>query len=343
MSDTIKGSIIGALITGVISFLIFILGNFSTQDSIVESLSVRFDSVDTNMSYEQALQAIYEEVEQLKVNNATLEKSINESKTDNATLQSENEHLQSEIDSLKNASNRSEQIALAESYASSGNYEVAIPILNEITEKTEDVNALLKEYCKNYETSIISNSESLANNGNYDEAINIIDEALKIIPSSQILLNEKENITPKYLTEIVECYKANNMYSIKNREPIKMTGNNYGNGIYSETIDVANMMFNGSYSAYAFYNLDGKYKQLSGIIGHIDFSGSGSITEHDAGQVYDAEVSIWGDDKEIITIKLSSNDKAINFNKSIEGVEILEFQIKCSGNSKVGIAEIQIR
>ena len=126
MSDTIKGSIIGALITGVISFLIFILGNFSTQDSIVESLSVRFDSVDSSMSYEQALQAIYEEVERLKVNNATLKKSINESKADNATLQSENENLHSEIDSLKNASNRSEQIALAESYASLGNYEVAM-------------------------------------------------------------------------------------------------------------------------------------------------------------------------------------------------------------------------
>ena len=63
MSDTIKGSIIGALITAAGSILVFVLGNFSTQDSIVESLSVRFDSVDSSMSYEQALEAIYQERE----------------------------------------------------------------------------------------------------------------------------------------------------------------------------------------------------------------------------------------------------------------------------------------
>lgn len=181
MSDTIKGSIIGALITVVGSILVFVLGNFSTQDSIVESLSVRFDSVDNTMSYEQALQAIYEEVEQLKADNTSLEKSLGESNTNYSTLQSENENLLLEIESLKNANNRSEQIVLAESYASTGNYEVAIPILNEITEKSEDINALLKEYITNYESSIISNAESLANNGNYDEATTLINEALKIV------------------------------------------------------------------------------------------------------------------------------------------------------------------
>lgn len=75
MSDTIKGSIIGALITVVGSILVFILGNFSTQETIVESLSVRFDSVDSSMSYEQALETIYQENENLKNEN---EKYINE-------------------------------------------------------------------------------------------------------------------------------------------------------------------------------------------------------------------------------------------------------------------------
>ena len=343
MSDTIKGSIIGALITGVISFLIFILGNFSTQDSIVESLSVRFDSVDSSMSYEQALQAIYEEVERLKVNNATLKKSINESKADNATLQSENENLHSEIDSLKNASNRSEQIALAESYASLGNYEVAIPILNEITEKTDDVNALLKDYITNYESSIIFNAEALANNGNYVEAIALIDEALKIVPNNQALLTQKNNVTPKYLVDTIECYKSTNLWLLDSREYIKMSGKSYKHAIFTQQSDIAASMFNRSYSASAFYNLDGQYSQLSGIVGHIDFSGSGNIVENDGGQVYDAEITIWGDDKEICTISLSANDTATNFNESIKGVNILEFRVKCNGNSKVGIAEIQIR
>lgn len=343
MSDTIKGSIIGALITVVGSILVFVLGNFSTQDSIVESLSVRFNSVDESMSYEQALQAIYEEVEQLKVNNSALEKSLGESNTSYSTLQSENENLLLEIESLKNVNNRSEQIALAESYASTGNYEVAIPILNEITEKSEDVNALLKEYITNYEASIISNAESLANNGNYDEATALINEALKIVPDSPVLLDKKNTVTPKYLVDTVECYKSENLWRLDSREYMKMSGKSYKHAIFTQQSDAVASMFNRSYSANAFYNLDGKYTQLSGIIGHIDFSGSGTIGENDGGQVYDAEITIWGDDKEICTISLSANDTATSFNESIEGVNILEFRVKCSGNSKVGIAEIQIR
>lgn len=325
MKGQIISAIVGAVIAGLFSLLIFHLGNFSTQKSIVESLSVRFDSVDSSMSYEQALQVIYEEVEQLKA------------------LQSENENLQSEIDSLKNANNRSEQIVLAESYASSGNYEVAIPILNEITEKTEDVNALLKEYTTNYESSIISSIESLANSGNYDEATTLIDEALKIVPDSQILLDKKNTITPKYLVDTVECYKAENLWLLDSKEYIKMSGKSYKHAIFSQSSDIGVTMFNRGYSASAFYNLDGQYSQLSGVVGHIDFSGSGTIGENDGGQVYDAEITIWGDDKEIRTISLSANDTATSFNESIEGVNILEFRVKCNGNSKVGIAEIQIR
>lgn len=343
MSDTIKGSIIGALITVVGSILVFVLGNFSTQDSIVEALSVRFDSVDESMSYEQALQVVYEEVEQLKADKTTLEKSLNESNANYSSLQSENDKLQSEIESLKNTDKRIEQIALAESYASSGNYEIAIPILNEITEKTEDVNALLKEYTTNYEASIISSAESLANNGNYDEATALINEALKIVPASSALLDKKNTIKPKYLVDTIECYKAENLWILDSREYMKMSGKSYKHAIFTQQSDVVASMFNSSYSANAFYNLDGKYTQLSGIVGHIDFSGSGTIGENDGRQVYDAEITIWGDDKEICTISLSANDTATSFNESIEGVNILEFRVKCSGNSKVGIAEIQIR
>lgn len=72
MSDTIKGAIIGALITGFItilsSVLIFFLGDFSNQatleKSTVETLSDYFDSVNKDMSYKQALQTIYEDSNQ---------------------------------------------------------------------------------------------------------------------------------------------------------------------------------------------------------------------------------------------------------------------------------------
>ena len=122
-----------------------------------------------------------------------------------------------------------------------------------------------------------------------------------------------------------------------------MSGKSYRHAIYSQQSDVVGSMFNNAYSANAFYNLDGRYTQLSGIIGSIDFSGSGTIGLQDGGQVYDAEITIWGDEQEIATINLSSDDSATEFNVSVSGVKILEFRVKCGGNSKVGIAEIQIR
>lgn len=64
MSDTIKGAIIGALITTLGSVFIFFIGDFSTQDTLekstVATLSEYFDSVNKDMSYKQALQTIYE-------------------------------------------------------------------------------------------------------------------------------------------------------------------------------------------------------------------------------------------------------------------------------------------
>lgn len=77
MNDTIKGSIIGAIITGIVSLLIFFLGNFSTQETIerntVETLTEYFDSVEKEMTYEQALRAIYVENEDLKTKIEDLE------------------------------------------------------------------------------------------------------------------------------------------------------------------------------------------------------------------------------------------------------------------------------
>ncbi len=315
----------------------------STERKIVEALSERYESVDKEMSYEQALEAMDRDMEKLKLYNTTLQKDMEESGRENETLRTENANLQNQITLLQNEYDCSEKMTLAESYAVLGNYEVAIPILNNISEKTEDVTALLQNYIINYETSIVENADVLANAGNYDEAIALIDEALKVVPNSQVLRNKKENVTPKYLVDTVECYKAENVWYLDSQEYIKMGGKSYRNAIYTQSSDIAGSMFNRAYSASAFYNLDGEYSQLSGVIGHIDFSGSGMIGENKEGQVYSAEVTIWGDDKEICTMTLAPEDTAKDFNYSVIGVKKLEFRVKCSGNSKVGIAEIQIR
>lgn len=97
MHDTIKGSIIGALITVLGSILVYFLGNFSTQSTIekntVETLSGYFNSVDKDMSYEQALQTIYKE-------NITLKNEIIELKEQNQILAKANEDAMNTIGQL---------------------------------------------------------------------------------------------------------------------------------------------------------------------------------------------------------------------------------------------------
>lgn len=315
----------------------------STENKIVEALSERYESVDKEMSYEQALQAVDKDIKKLENDKSTLQSENSDLNSKNTMLNEKISDLEHEIDALKKDISYSDKIAQAETYAASGNYEVAIPVLNSIPEKSEDIVALLKDYTEHYEISIVTSAEALANDGNFNEAVNLIDEALKIIPNSQILLDKRDNVTPKYLVDTIECYKAENLWLLDSKENMKMSGKSYRHAIFSQSSDVVGSMFNSPYSASAFYNLDSKYSQLSGIVGHIDFSGSGTIGENNGGQVDDAEITIWGDDKEICIITLLSNDTAEDFNVSVAGVDILEFRIKCGGNSKVGIAEIQIR
>lgn len=78
MKDAIAGAAVGAIITGIVSFSIFHFDNIETQKTIVDTLSQHFDSVDKNMSYEQALEAIYNEKENLKNDIISLQKKNQE-------------------------------------------------------------------------------------------------------------------------------------------------------------------------------------------------------------------------------------------------------------------------
>lgn len=319
-----------------VSVFIYFDTKDSTENQIVEALAERYETVDREMTYEQALQAVDREMEELKLDYQTTTK-------ENVALQQKTDSLEREINSLSAEIDYSEQITLAEKYAALGNYEVAIPILNNIPEKQEDAVALQKEYTNAYERSTLAAVETLAGNWNFDEAETLLDKALEVLPGSALLLDKKKDIMPQYLVETIECYKSENLWLLDSKEYIKMSGKSYRHAIYSQQSDIVGSMFNNSYSANAFYNLDGKYNQLSGIVGHIDFSGSGTIGKQDSGQVYNAEITIWGDERELATISLSSNDVAQEFSVSVSGVQVLEFRVKCGGNSKVGIAEIQIR
>lgn len=220
-----------AWIATVLSVVFAVFSHFdakrSAENKIVEVLSERYEIVDREMSYEQALAAVDREIVRLQNDNSMLqsnninlqekansyEQALAVADKDIVTLQNNNSiletnnidlkqkvnELQSEVDSLQNESERSEKIALAESYATSGKYDVAIPVLNSVSQKDGEVVALLKDYTVIYENLIVTNAEALANDGKFDEAVTLIDEALKILPNSQELIDKKKNVTPQYL------------------------------------------------------------------------------------------------------------------------------------------------
>lgn len=77
-------AIVGGIITGLFSLLIFSLGNYTTQDvlekQVVENLSNYFDTVDSTMKYEEALYTAQSE-------NSGLKQELNEYKKEVADKQ----------------------------------------------------------------------------------------------------------------------------------------------------------------------------------------------------------------------------------------------------------------
>ena len=125
MRSTIIGAVVTAIITGLFSLLIFHLGNFSTQKSIVESLAVRFDSVDKEMSYEQALETIYQERENDKNEIASLNIQLSE-------LNEEISNQQAKIDQQNSAEEINMIIQNATAYWNDSDYVQSLTLLKNI-------------------------------------------------------------------------------------------------------------------------------------------------------------------------------------------------------------------
>lgn len=143
MKDSVTGAIVGATITGVVSLLIFILGNFSTQSTIeektVETLSGYFDSVNKDMTYEQALQIIYKENETLKNDVDKLESQIDE-------LEGRILDKQQELDQQNTAEVINKKIQDATDYVNKHDYVQALSILHSVDNKTPEIETLINNY-----------------------------------------------------------------------------------------------------------------------------------------------------------------------------------------------------
>ena len=312
---SISWAIVGALVTGLFSLLIFFLGNFSTQSTIekntVKTLSGYFDSVDKDMSYEQALKTIYEESENQK------------NEIDN--LKNQLEEKEKLIDHQNSEEEINEIIQDATTYWNNSDFIQALTILNKSKSISKDIEVLYEQYSNQFCSHIISQADALVLEGNYDEAITNISDVLSIVSNNSKLkhkIEEIQNLKPQNLMDIITPYEKKGYTEKTKGEYMLMGGEKYYNGF---------QLGDSFTNTYAIFNLNARYSKIKGIIGHIDDSG-------DADKIVD----IFADNILIDTIEIKYQDLPKDFDIDVTGINQLKFE-RSDGSTQTGFGDIFIQ
>lgn len=322
MDNTIKGSIIGALITGIISLLIFILGNFSTQSTIeektVETLSGYFDSVNKDMSYEQALQTIYKENESLKNDILDLNKQLDglNQKIENKQAEIDNQSSQEEVDKV---------VQTATEYWNNSDFVQSLSLLKNYKSKSVDIELLYSQYSNDYCTYILQQVDDYIENMQYNDAVALINDSLILVYDSSILdqkIEEIENSKPNNLMDAIKPYEKYGYTEKINSDYMQMGGNKYYNGF---------QLGDGYEISYALFNLNGKHNKITCTIGHIDESGEADKT-----------LLVIGDNTIIETIEINYQSLPKEYTINVKGINQLKFE-RVVGTTQTGIANIVIQ
>ncbi len=315
MKKEIKVGIIVAIVEAILALIVGFILYFFQADSIekktVETLAGYFDEIDKNMSYEQVMNFLYE--------------SSKEKDEIIESLRSENQELIAFKEIISSDDYNKETIDSAQAFADSGKYEKALAILNSVSNKTPQMEVMINEIQKDYENQIITRIDSMIYEEKYDEAILEIDNALKIIKNSPKLEQKKEALAkskPQIFMNIFRPYESKGYYEKTSGQFMEMGSTKYYNGF----------QLGESWStAYAIFNLNGSYQNLSGIIGHVDGSGDSDKT-----------VLIFADGILIETYEIGYQNLPFEFSVNVTGVKQLKIE-RTDGSTQTGFAELIIK
>lgn len=244
------------LIVMIISYLVYpIYFENRTEDKIIVTLGL--EDVDEDMSIQELLQRVNEQID-------SQNKQV-------IALETEKEDLLKKIKDYESEEAAAQRNAAiidnAKSLATSENYEQAVILLRNVTNRTPSMEALLKDYSEKFEGQVVLKAEQLMSTKEYDDALSIVNSALKILPSSVTLSNEYGSIKNRYPKKFSELTLSDQTrYSIPSQRKTDTVGNSYfGNigVIYAEGND--------GYG-YATYYLGGNYRYLSLTIAVSDES-----------------------------------------------------------------------
>lgn len=259
--------------------------------------------------------------------NELLKKEINENRNKFIELEKQIEDQQAKINQQNSEEEINKIIQSATEYGNSFDYVQALSILNNVENKTSEINFLINDYTQKYESIIIEQVNNLKTEEKLDEASNLINDAINILPDSQILkdkLQEIKNSYPKNMIDVVPAYQnGGNTYteytSAKSgaSEYFSMGGVKYTNGMtFNADINIFDDV------SWAVYNLNGEYTNLDFIVGHVDNTYNGNETALEI--FYDGQL------KE--EIPLAPDMLPTQINLDITGVKQLKMQVRSSGN-----------
>lgn len=260
--------------------------------------------------------------------NESLKKQINENRNKISELEKQIENQQAEINQQNSEEEINKIIQSATEYGNSFDYVQALSILNNVENKTSEIDLLINDYTQKYESTIIEQANNLKTEEKLDDASNLINDALNILPNSQILkdkLQEIKSSYPQNMIDVVPAYQSGgNTYteytSLKSgaSEYFTMGGVKYTNGMtFNADINIFDDV------SWAVYNLDNKYKSLEFILGHVDGS--------DLGRETFLEIYYDGELKEEISVTPDMLPKSVSLD--LNGVSQLKMQVRSSGNN----------
>lgn len=266
MDIQIKSALIGAIIPTVGAFAIFFLGDFSTESKLerdtVEVLSEKFDSVEKDMSYEEALQSVFKENENLK------------NSIDDLSLQLGD--LQTQIDQQNSAEEINKIIQNATKYWNDDDYVQCLTLLKNSKTTSSEITFLYTKYSDEYILKLLSKADLLISERKYSEAIELLNDGKIIVNNDKMLVDKINDINNNQPIELSELkISASRFFSQNQDKAVEDTvGNKYaaGNSFITYAEGESNY-------GYATFYLGEKYTSLTGIIAVSDESENRSDTQ----------------------------------------------------------------
>ena len=207
----------------------------------IELLAGKFDYINSKMSYEQALQLVFEDLQRTK--------------QENQTLFDDNAELNIELNALKNDKATVESI---KSIANSGDYIKALSLLVGISEKTPEIEALMSNYEQKYETQIVDNVNTLILANKYKDAQQCLSEALLVLPQSVVIREKQIQVKSSAQTNLFKLSPSTTHYW----PAIEGASQDYLGNIYSPD---AWVIINGNSNSWAEYDISkNNFHSISG-------------------------------------------------------------------------------